>query len=126
MLIHSPLPCSCLPQVQAAVREYALSRALQLDPKCVPAWVALARLYAGKLRCTVTLLRCTALAGRQRNSGTGSRPYAGVLHLDGVVRLRFLPSLLPCRARRCRAGSVCTAACTQPRASSASHLGGHG
>ena len=33
--------------MQPAVREYALSRALQLDPKCVPAWVALARLYAG-------------------------------------------------------------------------------
>lgn len=33
--------------LQPSVREYALSRALQLDPKCVPAWVALARLYAG-------------------------------------------------------------------------------
>ena len=33
--------------LQPAVREYALSRALQLDPKCVPAWVALAELYIG-------------------------------------------------------------------------------
>lgn len=33
--------------LQPSVREYALSRALQLDPKCVPAWVGLARLYAG-------------------------------------------------------------------------------
>lgn len=39
-----PCPATCL---QSGVREYALSRALQLDPKCVPAWVALARLYAG-------------------------------------------------------------------------------
>lgn len=39
------LPCL----VQPAVREYALCRALQLDPKCVPAWVALARLYAGEV-----------------------------------------------------------------------------
>ena len=30
---------------QPATREYALSRALQLNPRCVPAWVALARLY---------------------------------------------------------------------------------
>ena len=35
---HAPL--------QAPVQEYALSRALQLDPKSVPAWVALSRLYA--------------------------------------------------------------------------------
>ena len=36
------------PFLQPATREYALSRALQLDPKCVPAWVTLARLYAGE------------------------------------------------------------------------------
>lgn len=30
---------------EGATREYALGRALQLDPKSVPAWVALARLY---------------------------------------------------------------------------------
>ncbi len=42
------LSCAlCSSHMQPAVREYALSRALQLDPKCVPAWVALARLYAG-------------------------------------------------------------------------------
>lgn len=47
--------CACQPApvhrpdaLQAAVREYALSRALQLNPKSVPAWVALARLYAGE------------------------------------------------------------------------------
>ena len=41
--------CPCpYPFLQPTTREYALSRALQLDPKCVPAWVALARLYAGE------------------------------------------------------------------------------
>ena len=43
---HTSAPCP--PHAQPGVREYALCRALQLDPKCVPAWVALARLYAGE------------------------------------------------------------------------------
>ena len=53
------------------VREYALSRALQLDPKLVTAWTALGRLYteAGE----------TALAGRCFASARSHEPTAAVV-----------------------------------------------
>ena len=55
----------------AAAKEYAFSRALQLDPKLVPAWCALARLYAEKGE--------TTLAGRCYMNARSHEPTAAII-----------------------------------------------
>ena len=73
------LPPSVLP-LQPSVREYALSRALQLDPKCVPALVALARLYAGGQGQGESLQGgCVHAAGDEGPIGSGPLALAGGL-----------------------------------------------
>ena len=56
---------------RSEVREYALSRSLQLDPKLVPAWCALARLYAEKGE--------VGLAGRCLTAARSQEPTAAII-----------------------------------------------
>ena len=57
--------------LKLSTKEYALTRALQLDPKLVPAWCALARLYIDRGE--------TTLAGRCLVNARSHEPTAGAI-----------------------------------------------
>lgn len=67
----------------AATKEYALSRALQLDSKLVPAWCALGRLYTQKGE--------TTLAGRCYMNARSHEPTAAAIW-EGMGALAALSS----------------------------------